>query len=156
MLTLRPTLHKSLFIPITKLSRTVADPVHEAHPQADGRGRLNPYNDAQTTVHRRKKMAAYLLAVCEVTNPNENFKKYAVDSAKLVQEHGGKYLVRGPAAEVLSGDTLTGKVVILTEFPSMEALNGFVNDEKYVNEIAPLRDGTGTYHFASYDTVPPT
>jgi uncharacterized protein (DUF1330 family) len=101
-------------------------------------------------------MAAYPLAVCEVTNPNENFKKYAVDSAKLVQEHGGKYLVRGPAAEVLSGDTLTGKVVILTEFPSMEALNGFVNDEKYVNEIAPLRDGTGTYHFASYDTVPPT
>jgi len=26
-------------------------------------------------------MAAYLLAVCEVTNPNENFKKYAAGSA---------------------------------------------------------------------------
>jgi uncharacterized protein (DUF1330 family) len=35
-------------------------------------------------------MAAYLLAVCEVTNPNENFKKYAVSSAELMHEHGGK------------------------------------------------------------------
>jgi uncharacterized protein (DUF1330 family) len=100
-------------------------------------------------------MAAYLVAVCEVTNPNENFKKYAVQSAALMQEHGGKYIVRGPAAEVHNGEDLKGKVIIITEFPSMEILNGFVNDEKYVNEIAPLRDGTGVYNFASYESAPP-
>jgi hypothetical protein len=37
----------------------------------------------------------------------------------------------------------------------MDELNAFVNDEKYVNEVAPLRDGTGIYNFASYESVPP-
>ena len=57
-------------------------------------------------------MPAYLVAVCQVTDPNENFKKYAFESAKLMHEHGGEYLVRGPAAEVHKGDVLKGKVVI--------------------------------------------
>ena len=100
-------------------------------------------------------MAAYLLAVCEVTNPNENFKKYAVSSADLMHAHGGKYIVRGPAAEVLKGDELKGKVLIISEFPDMEALQGFINDEKYVNEVAPLREGTGNYNFACYESAPP-
>lgn len=99
-------------------------------------------------------MAAYLVAVCEVTNPNENFKKYAVESGQLLTEHGGKYIVRGPAVEVLNGDALTGKVVIISEFPSMVELNNFAHDERYVNDIAPLRDGTGTYSFASYEMPP--
>jgi uncharacterized protein (DUF1330 family) len=100
-------------------------------------------------------MAAYLVAVCEITNPNDNFKKYAAQSAELIHQHGGKYIVRGPAIDVLKGDDLKGKVVIITEFPSMDELNAFVNDEKYVNEVAPLRDGTGIYNFASYESVPP-
>ena len=99
-------------------------------------------------------MPAYLVAVCEVTNPNENFKKYAVASAQLVQEHGGKYLVRGPAANVLKGEDLKGKVVIINEFPTMDALNGFVDSEQYVNEVAPLREGTGVYNFAAYEAAP--
>lgn len=100
-------------------------------------------------------MPAYLLAICEVTNPNENFKKYAADSAKLMHEHGGEYVLRGPAAEVLKGDELKGKVVILSVFPNMEALQGFVNDPKYVNDVAPLREGTGIYNFACYEAPPP-
>jgi len=101
-------------------------------------------------------MPAYILAICEVTNPNENFKKYAAGSAELIDQHGGKYVVRGPAAEILKGDDLKGKVVILTEFPDMATLQGFVNDEKYVNEVAPLREGTGNYNFACYESAPPT
>jgi len=98
-------------------------------------------------------MPAYLVAVCQVTDPNENFKKYSADSAKLLHEHGGKYIVRGPAVEVLNGDLLKGKAVIISEFPDMATLKGFVTDEKYVNEIAPLRDGTGVYDFACYEAV---
>lgn len=100
-------------------------------------------------------MSAYILAICEVTNPNENFKKYAAGSAELIEQYGGKYVLRGPAAEILKGDELKGKVVILTEFPDMETLQSFVNDEKYVNEVAPLRDGTGNYDFACYESAPP-
>ena len=100
-------------------------------------------------------MPAYLLAICEVTNPNDNFKKYAVDSAKLMHEHGGEYVLRGPATEVLKGEALKGKVVILSEFPDMEALQGFVNDPAYINDVAPLREGTGIYDFACYESAPP-
>jgi len=99
-------------------------------------------------------MAAFLVAVCQVTNPNDNFKKYAADSAKLLHAHGGEYIVRGPAAEVLQGDMLKGKFVIISEFADMESLKGFLNDEKYINEIAPLREGTGIYDFACYEEAP--
>lgn len=100
-------------------------------------------------------MPAYIVAVCEITNPNENFKKYAAESARLAAEHGGKYIVRGPATEVLKGDALQGKVMIITEFPDMDALNGFAKSDEYVNEIAPLREGTGIYDFATYESAPP-
>ena len=99
-------------------------------------------------------MAAYLLAVCEITDPNDNFKKYAASSAELMHQHGGKYIVRSPAAEVMKGDDLKGKVIVISEFESMDQLNAFVNDEKYVNEVAPLREGTGIYNFASYEAAP--
>ncbi len=100
-------------------------------------------------------MPAYLVAVCQVTDPNDNFKKYAVESAQLMHEHGGEYIVRGPATEVLKGDALKGKVVIITEFPDMATLQGFITDDKYVNEVAPLREGTGIYDFACYESAPP-
>lgn len=100
-------------------------------------------------------MAAYLVAICEVTNPNENFKKYAASSAELMHQHGGKYIVRGPAVDVLKGDDLKGKVMVISEFPSMDELNAFINDEEYINEVAPLREGTGIYNFATYETAPP-
>ena len=100
-------------------------------------------------------MPAYLVAVCQVTNPNENFKKYSVESAKLLHAHGGEYIVRGKAEEVLKGEMLAGKAVIISKFPDMAALKGFVNDKKYVNEVAPLREGTGIYDFACYEAAPP-
>ena len=99
-------------------------------------------------------MSAYLIAVCQITNPNENFKRYAAESAALMQEYGGRYIVRGPAAEVLKGDDLKGKVIIISEFPDMNALNDFAKSERYLNEIAPLREGTGIYNFASYESAP--
>ena len=97
-------------------------------------------------------MAAYLLAVCDVTNPNENFKKYIGLSGAMIEKHGGKYVVRGPAKKNLKGDLLESKIVIITEWPSLEAIDTFLNDPEYVNEVVPLRDGTGEYHFAAYES----
>jgi len=99
-------------------------------------------------------MAAYIVGICEVTNPNDNFKKYSQLSAELMAEHGGKYAIRGPASEVKFGDVLKGKVVVMNEFPSMEALNAFLNDPRYVEDILPLREGTGNYEIATYEGAP--
>ena len=100
-------------------------------------------------------MASYLLAICEVTNPTEEFKTYAARSADLIHQHGGKYIIRGPAAEVIKGDQLKGKYIIVSEFESTEQLKAFLYDEEYVNEVAPLREGTGIYDFAIYESPPP-
>lgn len=96
-------------------------------------------------------MAAYLLAICDVTNPNENFKKYIGRSGEMIAKHGGEYLIRGKTENNLKGELLEGKIVIVTQWPSMDVLKGFLNDPEYVNEVAPLRDGTGEYHFAAYE-----
>lgn len=96
-------------------------------------------------------MAAYLLAICDVTNPNENFKKYIGRSSEMIEKHGGKYVVRGPAKQNIKGDLLEGKIVILSEFPSLDAIDEMLADPEYVNEVAPLREGTGEYHFAAYE-----
>lgn len=100
-------------------------------------------------------MAAYLIAICKITNPHENFQKYSVRSAELVHRHGGKYLVRGPAKRVLKGELLEGKAMIVAEFPSLSALESFIDDPEYVNEVAPLREGSGEYEFAAYESPPP-
>jgi len=96
-------------------------------------------------------MAAYLLAVCEVTNPNENFKKYIGRSSEMIERHGGKYVVRGPAKQVIKGDLLKGKILIISEWPSLAAIDEMLTDPEYVNDVAPLREGTGEYHFATYE-----
>jgi len=99
-------------------------------------------------------MAAYQLAICEVTNPNENFREYAKRSAEIIAKYGGKYIVRGPAADILKGELLAGKVVIITEWPSLDQFNTFYRDEEYQNEVVPLREGTGNYEFAIYESPP--
>ncbi len=99
-------------------------------------------------------MAAYVLAICKITNPHDNFKKYSALSAELAAQHGGKYLVRGPKKRSIKGDLLDDKVVIIMEFPSMTELENFVDDPVYVNEIGPLREGSGEYHFAAYEAPP--
>lgn len=98
-------------------------------------------------------MPAYLVAICEITNPNPNLKTYSEKSAALVEKHGGRYIVRGPAKEVLKGELLHGKVVVISEFPTMDDLLAFAKGDEYVKEVAPLRDGTGTYHFAAYEST---
>jgi len=100
-------------------------------------------------------MTAYLVAQAEVTNFTEDFKRYAERSAEILHDHGGKYIVRGLPAKVLKGEQFKGKFIIIAEFPSMEHLDGFLNDEEYVNEVAPLREGTGNYEFAACESPPP-
>jgi uncharacterized protein (DUF1330 family) len=99
-------------------------------------------------------MAAYMLAVCEITNMKPSMKEYSEKSAALVAQHGGKYRIRGPHAENYEGDLLKGKVTILTEFPSMADLEAFVKGDEYQKNVRPLREGTGNYHVAFFEGVP--
>ena len=96
-------------------------------------------------------MAAYLVSVCKVTNPHDDFKKYIKLSEDLLRKHKGQYVVRGPEAENLEGDALAGKVVVVTKFETMDKLKGFYQSEDYQKNIKHLRDGSGIYDIACYE-----
>jgi len=97
-------------------------------------------------------MAAYMVAVCKITNMKPELKEYAQKSAALMQQHGGRYIVRGLPVENYDGDILDGKSVICAEFPSMDDLKAFIEGDEYQNNIKPLREGTGEYHIAFYES----
>ncbi|MDP2323399.1 MAG: DUF1330 domain-containing protein [Gammaproteobacteria bacterium] len=99
-------------------------------------------------------MPAYILSIVEVTNPGPNLKTYSEKSASLARQHGGKYIVRGKAASVVSGEKLVNKVVIALEFPSMDQLNAFYTSDAYQKDCKPLREGTGIYDIAFFESPP--
>lgn len=96
-------------------------------------------------------MAAYIVAVCEITEFTEGFKEYVSRSEKLLHQAGGEYVVRGPAEKVLEGTYLPGKYTIVSKFPNMEALKSFAEGDEYMNEVKPLRAGTGIYEVAAFE-----
>ena len=74
-------------------------------------------------------MAAYVIVEIEVTDPvgYEEYKKLA---GATVEKHGGKYIVRGGAAEMLEGDWNPKRIVIL-RFESMQRAKDWLNCEEY-------------------------
>jgi uncharacterized protein (DUF1330 family) len=81
-------------------------------------------------------------------------KEYSQKSGELARQHGGKYLIRGPAFENFEGDKLEGQIVILSEFPSMDELQAFIKSDEYQNNIKHLRNDTGEYHISFYEGTP--
>ena len=74
-------------------------------------------------------MAAYIIVEIEVTDPvgYEEYKKLAAAS---VESHGGKYIVRGGAAEKLEGDWDPKRMVIL-QFENMQRAKEWLNCDEY-------------------------
>lgn len=76
----------------------------------------------------------YVLAELEVTDPAQ-FAEYGKQVVATVQAFGGRYLVRGGAAERMEGDHPMRRMVVL-EFPSVEQAKAWYNSKEY----APLKD----------------
>ena len=82
-------------------------------------------------------MAAYEIAEIEITNP-EGYKEYTAHVPATIANHGGRFLVRGGAAEVLEGDWPQKRRVII-EFASMEAARRWWNSPEYEKPKAMRR-----------------
>ena len=78
-------------------------------------------------------MAAYIIVDIDIHDPlnYEDYKKLAPAS---IAQYGGKYLTRGGATEVLEGDWIPKRLVIL-QFDSMERAKEWLNCAEY----APAR-----------------
>jgi uncharacterized protein (DUF1330 family) len=74
-------------------------------------------------------MAAYVIANIEVTDP-AGYEEYKKRAAATIASRGGRYLTRGGAAEVLEGDWVPNRVVIV-EFPNMAQLKAWYDSAEY-------------------------
>ena len=81
-------------------------------------------------------MPAYMIADNEVLD-QERFAEYRKQVLPTVQKHGGRFVARGGATEVLEGAWRPHRVVVI-EFPDMAALKGWYNSPEY-QALVPLR-----------------
>ena len=98
-------------------------------------------------------MPAYLVAIARVDHWTEDFQKYADQAADLTSKHGASYVIRGAPQTVLEGDLLQDRVMVVSQWPSVEAANAFWESDEYQNKIKPFRAGTGVYDVAVFDSA---
>jgi uncharacterized protein (DUF1330 family) len=84
-------------------------------------------------------MPAYIIANVDVTDPHryEDYRRAVPDT---IAAHGGRYLARGGATEVLEGDWSPRRLVIL-EFPTAEQAKAWWSSGDYA-DLKALRQAT--------------
>ena len=95
-------------------------------------------------------MAAYLISDGEVTD-SALFAEFAEGILPVMDAHGGKYLVRGGATQVVGGDFTPHRLVVI-EFESMERLQALIESPDYLR-MAEIRDKSSNSNTIIVDGV---
>ena len=86
-------------------------------------------------------MSAYVLVDMDVTDP-ERYEDYKARAGPSVEQYGGTYIVRGGEWEVLEGERVPNRVVVL-EFPDAEAARRWYTSSEY-SAARAVRAGAAT------------
>ena len=78
-------------------------------------------------------MPAYIVVRVDVTD-QEQFAEYMKVTPGIIQQFGGKFLVRGGERVTLEGEEETRRMVII-EFPSVDAAQAFYHSDEYAAAI---------------------
>ncbi len=98
-------------------------------------------------------MPAYIHADVNVTD-TATYEAYRQQVPAIIAAHGGRYLVRGGAVEVLEGQRSPQRQVIL-EFPDMAHLKAFYQSPEY-QRLIPIRQAASTGSLIAVEGMPPT
>jgi uncharacterized protein (DUF1330 family) len=79
------------------------------------------------------QMSAYVISELEVRDPVA-IENYRTIAAKSIVQYGGRYLVRGGAANIAEGGP-PPKNIIVVEFPSMERLREWYASREYAEAL---------------------
>jgi uncharacterized protein (DUF1330 family) len=85
-------------------------------------------------------MAAWIVVTAHVHDREAFMAEYSPAAARLLEEFGGKYVIRAPGATQLEGTGSDGGSVVVSEWPSREAALAFWNSPEYT-EVKKLREG---------------
>jgi uncharacterized protein (DUF1330 family) len=87
-------------------------------------------------------MPAYILVEIDVRDP-ETYERYKAMAPPIVAAYGGRYLVRGGKTEVLEGDWVPKRLVLL-EFDSAERAKAWWASTEYEAAKALRQQCTST------------
>lgn len=85
-------------------------------------------------------MPAYMIVTAKIADRDAFIAGYGAAAAALVEKFGGRYVLRGPGAQLLEGQFGDGASMVISEWPSKEAALAFWNSPEYA-EARKLRDG---------------
>jgi uncharacterized protein (DUF1330 family) len=82
-------------------------------------------------------MSAYLISEVDVRDA-ARFETYRTIAARAIAQYGGRYLVRGAAAEAVEGGPPPNNIFV-AEFPSMERLREWYASPEYAEALKVKR-----------------
>ena len=89
-------------------------------------------------------MPAYMIVTAKIADRDRFIEEYGKVAGALVAKHGGRYVLRGPGAELLEGDfgavDFNGASMVISEWPDKAAAKAFWDSPEYA-EAKKLRDG---------------
>ena len=83
-------------------------------------------------------MKGYVVCVYKSISNEEKLKEYAIKARAAVENHKGKFLIRGGRSKIKEGENSPRTVVI--EFPSYNEANDFYQSKEYQEAHAILKD----------------
>lgn len=93
-------------------------------------------------------MPAYLIAQFVVKDP-ERMKEYGALATPVIQQFGGKVIVRAPVKKVLLGKSNAGVAVVI-EFDSVQTIERMLASDAY-RPVIPVRDAAGEGTFLAVE-----
>jgi uncharacterized protein (DUF1330 family) len=82
-------------------------------------------------------MAAYLIADIASIHDTATYDEYRKHTPDVIQQYGGRFIVRGGRTDGLEGGWNAGRIVVI-EFPDMATARRFYDSPEY-QKILPLR-----------------
>ncbi len=83
-------------------------------------------------------MPAYVISEVEGRDAAA-LEQYRMFAASSIAHHGGRYLVRGGAVELIEGNP-PPKMIIVVEFPSMDRLREWYSSPEYAQALKVRND----------------
>ncbi len=76
-------------------------------------------------------MPAYMIVTASIKDRDKFISGYGATAGALVEKFGGRYILRGPGAELLEGEFGDGASMVISEWPDKEAAKIFWNSPEY-------------------------
>ena len=99
-------------------------------------------------------MPAYMIVTARIADRDAFIAGYGQAAAALVTRFGGRYVLRGPGAELLEGSWGDGASMVISEWPDKAAARRFWDSPEYA-EARKLRDGIADCQVLLIETATP-